>query len=151
ERSRTWAPVAAAAGAVVIDNSSAWRTDAEVPLVVPEVNAAAIGDRPKGIIANPNCSTIQGVVALKPILEAGGLKRVSYSSDQSVSGAGQAGRDALHAEQRGEAAEKSPFTRAISGNALPQIGDFDDSGWTGEEVKMRQETRKILSQPDLPV
>ena len=151
ERSRQWGPVAADAGAVVIDNSSAWRQDPEVPLVVPEVNADALADRPRGIIANPNCSTIQVVVALKPLLEAAGLERVVYTTFQSVSGAGEAGREALRAEQRGGQPAKSPFTRAIHANALPQIGEFDEEGWTGEEKKMRQETRKILSRPDLHV
>jgi aspartate-semialdehyde dehydrogenase len=150
-RSREWAPVAAEAGAVVIDNSSAWRTDPHVPLVVPEVNAHAIADRPKGIIANPNCSTIQVVVALKPFMEAAGLKRVIYTTFQSVSGAGEAGREALRTELRGEEPQQSPFSRTIHGNAVPQIGDFDEEGWTGEEKKMRQETRKILSAPGLNV
>jgi aspartate-semialdehyde dehydrogenase len=151
ERSREWAPIAAEAGAVVIDNSSAWRTDPQVPLVVPEVNAAAIADRPKGIIANPNCSTIQVVVALKPFLEAAGLRRVVYTTFQSVSGAGEAGREVLRSELKGEQPKQSPFSRTIRGNAVPQIGEFDADGWTGEETKMRQETRKILSLPDLRV
>ena len=151
DRSREWAPVAAEAGAVVIDNSSAWRTDPQVPLVVPEVNAAAMADRPKGIIANPNCSTIQCVVALKPFLEAAGLRRVIYTTFQSVSGAGEAGRETLRNELKGEQPKQSPFSRPIRANAIAQIGDFDAEGWTGEETKMRQETRKILSQPDLQV
>jgi aspartate-semialdehyde dehydrogenase len=151
ERSREWAPIAAEAGAVVIDNSSAWRTDPDVPLVVPEVNAAAIADRPKGIIANPNCSTIQVVIALKPFLEAAGLRRVIYTTFQSVSGAGEAGRETLRSEQKGDLPKQSPFSRPIAGNAVPQIGDFDEEGWTGEETKMRHETRKILSLPRLQV
>ncbi|HEX6069573.1 MAG TPA: aspartate-semialdehyde dehydrogenase [Longimicrobiaceae bacterium] len=151
ERSREWGPIAAEAGAVVIDNSSAWRTDPDVPLVVPEVNAAALADRPKGIIANPNCSTIQCVVALRPFLEAAGLSRVIYTTFQSVSGAGEAGRETLRSELKGEQPAKSPFSRTIRANAIPQIGDFDAEGWTGEEKKMRQETRKILSRPDLHV
>jgi aspartate-semialdehyde dehydrogenase len=150
-RSREWAPVAAEAGAVVIDNSSAWRSDPQVPLVVPEVNPGALVDRPKGIIANPNCSTIQVVVALKPFLEAAGLKRVIYTTFQSVSGAGEAGREALRTELRGERPQQSPFSRTIRGNAVPQIGDFDEEGWTGEEKKMRQETRKIMGVPELHV
>ena len=150
-RSREWAPVAAEAGAVVIDNSSAWRTDPQVPLVVPEVNAHALADRPRGIIANPNCSTIQVVVALKPFQEAAGLKRVIYTTFQSVSGAGEAGREALRTELRGEQPLQTPFSRTIRGNAVPQIGDFDEGGWTAEETKMRQETRKILSAPELHV
>lgn len=151
DRSRQWGPVAAEAGAVVIDNSSAWRQDADVPLIVPEVNADALAERPKGIIANPNCSTIQVVVALKPFLERAGLRRVIYTTFQSVSGAGEGGRAALRAEERGEPADASPFSRRIRGNAIPQIGDFDAEGWTGEEVKMRMETRKILGVPELHV
>jgi aspartate-semialdehyde dehydrogenase len=151
ERSRVWAPRAAEAGATVVDNSSAWRMDPQVPLVVPEVNADALADRPRGIIANPNCSTIQLVVALKALHEAAGLARVVVTTFQSVSGAGESGREALRRELRGEAPDASPFTRPIAANAVPQIGDFDAAGWTGEERKMMQETRKILSLPDLPV
>jgi aspartate-semialdehyde dehydrogenase len=151
DRSKEWGPVAAAEGAVVVDNSSAWRMDPQVPLVVPEVNAAAANDRPKGIIANPNCSTIQMVVALEAIRRAAGLVRVVASSYQSVSGAGETGRDALRAELARGAADGSPFARPIAGNVIPQIGDFDAEGWTGEERKMINETRKILSLPDIPV
>jgi aspartate-semialdehyde dehydrogenase len=151
DRSREWAPRAAAAGATVIDNSSAWRMDPQVPLVVPEVNAAALAERRRGIIANPNCSTIQLVVALKALHDAAGLRRVVVTTFQSVSGAGEGGRDALRRELRGEAAPGSPFARPIAGNALPRIGDFDAEGWTGEERKMMEETRKILSLPELPV
>jgi aspartate-semialdehyde dehydrogenase len=135
----------------VIDNSSAWRMDPRVPLVVPEVNAAAAAARPLGIVANPNCSTIQLVVALAPLHAAAGLERVTLTTFQSVSGAGESGREALRRELAGELAEDSPFTRAIAGDVLPQIGDFDAEGWSGEEVKMRQETRKILGLPDLAV
>jgi aspartate-semialdehyde dehydrogenase len=153
-RSKEWGPRAAAEGAVVVDNSSAWRMDPQVPLVVPEVNAAAAKDAPKGIIANPNCSTIQMVVALEAIRRAGGLTRVIATTYQSVSGAGETGRDALErelsAEGRGRDAE-SPFTRRIAGNVVPQIGPFDEEGWTEEERKMINETRKILSLPDLAV
>jgi aspartate-semialdehyde dehydrogenase len=151
DRSKQWGPVAAEEGAIVVDNSSAWRMDPQVPLVVPEVNAGAAADRPKGIIANPNCSTIQMVVALEAIRQAAGLSRVVASSYQSVSGAGETGRDALRAELGGGAAEGSPFARPIAGNVVPQIGDFDGEGWTGEERKMINETRKILSLPDLAV
>src|SRR5690606_28878231 len=101
---RTWAPVAAEAGAVVIDNSSAWRMDERVPLVVPEVNASAVGDRPLGIIANPNCAAIQLVVALEALRRVAGLQRVMATTMQSVSGAGQKGLEALRAELGGEAA-----------------------------------------------
>lgn len=151
DRSKEWGPVAADEGAVVVDNSSAWRMDPQVPLVVPEVNAAAARDRPKGIIANPNCSTIQMVVALEAIRQAAGLARVVASSYQSVSGAGETGSTALRTENGGGTAESSPFARPIAGNVIPQIGDFDGEGWTGEERKMINETRKILSLPDLPV
>jgi aspartate-semialdehyde dehydrogenase len=151
DRSKAWAPRAAAEGAVVIDNSSAWRMDPQVPLVVPEVNREALRELPKGIIANPNCSTIQMVVALKPIHDAAGITRVLTTTFQSVSGAGETGREALRLELRGEAAAGSPFARNIAGNVIPQIGDFDAEGWTAEERKMISETRKILSLPDLPV
>ena len=151
DRSKSWGPRAAEEGAVVIDNSSAWRMDAEVPLVVPEVNADALGSLPKGIIANPNCSTIQMVVALKAIHDAAPITRVITTTFQSVSGAGETGRDALRDELAGRTPEGSPFKRPIAGNVIPQIGDFDDEGWTGEERKMVNETRKILSLPDLPV
>lgn len=150
ERSRTWAPVAAGAGAVVIDNSSAWRMDERVPLVVPEVNASAVGDRPLGIIANPNCAAIQLVVALEALRRVAALQRVIATTMQSVSGAGQKGLEALRAEQEGEAAE-SPFVAPIAGNLVPFIGARDGAGWNEEERKVRAETRKILGAPDLPV
>lgn len=150
-RSEEWAPRAAAEGAVVVDNSSAWRMDPEVPLVVPEVNGRALARRPRGIIANPNCSTIQMAVALGPLHAAAGLRRVVATTFQSVSGAGEGGREVLRRELRGEVAEGSPFARRIAGNVIPQIGDFDAAGWTGEERKMRDETRKILDLPSLPV
>ncbi|HEX6748184.1 MAG TPA: aspartate-semialdehyde dehydrogenase [Longimicrobium sp.] len=159
-RSKEWGPRAADEGAVVIDNSSAWRMDPDVPLVVPEVNMAAAEERPKGIIANPNCSTIQMVVALQAVRRAAGLARVVATTYQSASGAGETGRDALLRELEGEGLQAvklgapvdgSPFTRRIAGNVVPQIGDFDDEGWTGEERKMINETRKILGLPDLPV
>lgn len=151
ERSREWGPRAAEEGAVVIDNSSAWRLEPAVPLVVPEVNAAAAADRPLGIIANPNCSTIQTVLALEPLRRAGGLKRVVLTTFQSVSGAGEKGREALRRELSGEHGGESPFTRPIAGNVVPQIGGLDDAGWTEEERKMIHEPRKILSLPELSV
>ncbi|HEU0302174.1 MAG TPA: aspartate-semialdehyde dehydrogenase [Longimicrobium sp.] len=151
DRSKEWAPRAADEGAVVVDNSSAWRMDPQVPLVVPEVNGDAARERPRGIIANPNCSTIQMVVALQAVRQAAGLTRVVAATYQSVSGAGETGRSALRDELLGQRPEDSPFARQISGNVIPQIGDFDDEGWTGEERKMVNETRKILGLPDLPV
>lgn len=151
ERSREWGPVAAGAGAVVVDNSSAWRMDPEVPLVVPEINGALARGAARGIVANPNCSTIQLVVALKPIHDLAGLSRVVVTTFQSVSGAGEQGREALRGELAGEGDGRSPFSRPIAGNAVPQIGDFDGEGWTGEERKMINETRKILALPRLRV
>lgn len=150
DRSREWAPRAVAEGAVVVDNSSAWRMDPEVPLVVPEVNAAAASSRPKGIVANPNCSTIQMVLPLQALHAAAGLRRVVVTTFQSVSGAGETGLAALRSERTGGAAnEGTPFSRMIDGNVVPQIGDFDADGWTGEERKMRGEARKILDLPRL--
>jgi aspartate-semialdehyde dehydrogenase len=151
DRSREWGPRAAEEGAVVVDNSSAWRMDERVPLVVPEVNGAAARERPLGIVANPNCSTIQMVVALEAIRRAAGISRVVATTFQSVSGAGETGREALRAEAAGRPAEGSPFTRVIAGNVIPQIGELDAEGWTAEERKMMAETRKILGLPDLPV
>lgn len=148
--SKHFAPIVAASGAVVIDNSSCWRMDPEVPLVVPEVNPDAIsGYRKKGIIANPNCSTIQAMVPLKPLHDAYGLKRVIYSTYQAVSGAGQQGYLDLENGLRGEAPQK--FPHPIAGNCLPHIDVFLDNGYTKEEQKMIDETRKILSLPNLPV
>jgi aspartate-semialdehyde dehydrogenase len=150
-RSREWGPRAAAEGAVVIDNSSAWRMDADVPLVVPEVNAAAAAKRPKGIIANPNCSTIQLVIALEAVRRASPLTRVVATTFQSVSGAGQKGIDALRAELHGGASSESPFPTSIAGNVIPAIGPRDAAGWNEEETKIRNETRKILDLPALEV
>lgn len=151
ERSREWAAVAAARGAVVIDNSSAWRTHPKVPLVVPEVNPDAAQYRPFGIIANPNCAVIQLAVVLEALRRAAGLRRVVASTYQSVSGAGQKGIDALSAELRGGSALASPFVAPVAGNVVPQIGMIDDAGWSDEEDKIRTETRRILGLPELPV
>src|SRR5690606_6650244 len=132
-----WAPVAAAEGAVVIDNSSAWRMDADVPLVVPEVNGAAALERPRGIIANPNCATVQMVLPLAGLARAAGLTRVIATTFQSVSGAGSHGVEVLHAEQAGGQAEDSPFAARIAGNVIPWIGPRSESGWNDEEDKVR--------------
>lgn len=150
-RSREWAPVAAAAGAVVVDNSSGWRMDPEVPLVVPEVNGEMAAERPRGIIANPNCVVIQSAIALEALRRRAGLRRVIASTYQSVSGAGQKGIDALEAELAGGRSESSPFVAPIAGNVIPQIGTFNEDGWTDEEEKLRDESRKILGLSDLPV
>ena len=144
-----YAPKAAAAGCVVIDNSSFWRMDPDVPLVVPEVNPDAIdGYKRKNIIANPNCSTAQMVVALKPLHDAATIKRVVVSTYQSVSGAGKAGMDELFEESRaifvGDPVEPKKFTRQIAFNVIPHIDVFMDDGSTKEEWKMVVETKKIL-------
>jgi aspartate-semialdehyde dehydrogenase len=151
ELSRTWAPTAARAGAVVVDNSSAWRMDPDVPLIVPEVNGELAREARGGIIANPNCSTIQLVLPLEALRRAAGLARVQVCTFQSVSGAGQRGIDAYRAELAGSRDPGSPFPAPIAGNVIPRIGDAGSSGWTAEEEKMRAETRKILGLPALPV
>ncbi|HEX8584905.1 MAG TPA: aspartate-semialdehyde dehydrogenase [Allosphingosinicella sp.] len=147
--SKEFAHKAAATGCVVIDNSSLFRMDPDVPLVVPEVNAHAIeGYRRKNIIANPNCSTAQMVVALKPLHDAFGIKRVVVSTYQSVSGAGKTGMDELFEQSRnifvGDANEPAFFTKQIAFNVIPHIDDFLDDGSTKEEWKMVVETKKIL-------
>ncbi len=147
--SKEWSPKIAAAGAVVIDNSSAWRIDPDVPLVVPEVNADAVaGFRKKGIIANPNCSTAQLVVVLKPLHDKAKIKRVVVSTYQSVSGAGKDGMDELDRQTKsvyslGEL-EVKKFTKRIAFNVIPHIDVFMDDGYTKEEWKMVVETKKIL-------
>ncbi len=145
--SREWAQVAASEGAIVIDNSSAFRMDTDVPLVVPEVNPGDIfkGDgTPEPIIANPNCSTIQMVVVLKPLHDRFGLKRVVVSTYQSVTGKGKVGRDALESELAGEKQDEFTHFHQIAFNAVPQIDVFTDNGYTKEEMKMVNETRKIM-------
>ena len=144
-----YAPIAAAAGCTVIDNSSLYRMDPDVPLIVPEVNPQAIdGYRKRNIIANPNCSTAQMVVALKPLHDAAKITRVVVSTYQSVSGAGKAGMDELFEQSRnifvGDAAEPRKFTKQIAFNVIPHIDSFLDDGFTKEEWKMVVETKKIL-------
>ncbi len=146
--SEKFAPIAASKGCIVIDNSSAWRMDENVPLVVPEVNPEDIKWN-KGIIANPNCSTIQAVVALKPLDDKYTIKRVVYSTYQAVSGAGMGGWSDLENGLKGEAPKKFPYP--IAGNCLPHIDVFLPDGYTKEEIKMINETRKILGKPDLRV
>jgi aspartate-semialdehyde dehydrogenase len=151
--SRAFAPVAAEAGALVIDNSSAFRMQPDIPLVVPEVNGDVLPDRLNaGIIANPNCSTIQMVVALEPLHRAFGLQDVVVSTYQSVSGSGGKGVRALDGEmETGERLAESPYPHPIAFNVLPHIDTFDEMGWTGEERKMINETRKIMRLPHLHV
>ena len=146
--SKQFAPVFAKCGTLVIDNSNAWRRDPDVPLVVPECNAKDILLH-KNIIANPNCSTIQAVVALKPLHEAFGIKRIIYSTYQAVSGAGVKGFNDLKGGICGEAPQKFPYP--IFGNCLPHIDVFLDNGYTREEDKMIFETKKILGDPDLKI
>lgn len=149
EPSKVWAPKIAAAGAIVIDNSSAWRMDPDVPLVVPEVNPEAVDDvKKKNIIANPNCSTIQTVVALKPIHERAKIKRASVATYQSVSGGGQEAMDELWTQTRAiyvnDPIEPSVFPKQIAFNVIPKIDVFMEDGSTKEEWKMTVETKKIL-------
>ena len=147
--SKQWSPKIAAAGAVVIDNSSCWRYDIDVPLIVPEVNADAIvGFRNRGIIANPNCSTAQLVVALKPLHDHAKIKRVVVATYQSVSGAGKDAMDELFSQSKavftlGEV-ETKKFPKRIAFNVIPQIDVFMEDGYTKEEWKMLVETKKIL-------
>jgi len=150
-----WSPKIASAGPVVIDNSSKWRMDPDVPLVVPEVNASVIGKfGKKNIIANPNCSTAQMVVALKPLHDAARIKRVVVSTYQSVSGAGKDAMDELFNQTRAvfvtDPIEPKKFTKQIAFNVIPHIFPFREDGYTEEEWKMAAETRKILD-PDIKV
>jgi len=147
--SKEWSPRIAAAGAVVIDNSSCWRYDADVPLIVPEVNAdAVVNFRKKGIIANPNCSTAQLVVALKPLHDKATITRVVVATYQSVSGAGKEGMDELFAQTKSvytlEELAAKKFTKRIAFNVIPHIDVFMEDGFTKEEWKMVAETKKIL-------
>jgi aspartate-semialdehyde dehydrogenase len=152
--SREYAPIAARAGTVVIDNSAAWRMDKDVPLVVPEVNAHD-ASRHKGIIANPNCSTIQMVVALKPLHDAARIRRVVVTTFQSVSGTGKEAMDELMDECKDLLSFKEPMPRVypyqIAFNCLPHIDDFLPSGYTKEEMKMLNETRKIMGDDSIQV
>jgi aspartate-semialdehyde dehydrogenase len=147
--SKEWAPKITAAGAIVIDNSSAWRMDPDVPLIVPEVNIDDLDQvKKKRIVANPNCSTIQLVVALKPLHDRAGVKRVSCATYQAVSGAGQAAMDELWTQTKGiyvnDQSTPDAFTRQIAFNVIPHIDTFMDDGATKEEWKMVVETKKIL-------
>jgi aspartate-semialdehyde dehydrogenase len=159
--SREMAPVAVKAGAVVVDNSSAFRMDPEVPLVVPEVNSDAIANH-KGIIANPNCTTIIMVVGIAPVHRLSPIQRIVASTYQAASGAGAKGMDALERELSGEGqpsatvppntkAKDSPFPHRLAGNLIPRIDVLGDNGYTGEEMKMVRETRKIMSLSAIPI
>ena len=154
--SAKFAPIAADAGCVVIDNTSEFRYDPEIPLVVPEVNPEALADfRNRNIIANPNCSTIQMMVALKPIYDAVGIERINVSTYQSVSGAGKEAIEEL-AKQcadllSGKPVKVEAFSRQIAFNAIPQIDVFMENGYTKEEMKMVWETKKILADESILV
>jgi aspartate-semialdehyde dehydrogenase len=163
--SRQYAPQVAAAGAIVVDNSSAWRADPAVPLVVAEVNPADAVHPPKGIIANPNCTTMAAMPVLKPLHDQAGLRRLVVATYQCVSGTGRAGVRALAEQVRGldrledlafesgydARADWSPYAAPIALNVVPLAGDLNDQGETTEEVKLRDESRKILHLPDLLV
>jgi aspartate-semialdehyde dehydrogenase len=167
EVSAEWAPVAAAHGAVAVDNSGAFRMDPEVPLVVPEVNPDAARDRPLGIIANPNCTTLSMVVVMGALHRRYGLREMVVASYQAASGAGQAGIDTLRAQLTTVAADPTlgtragdvraavgdlgPFPAPLALNVVPFAGSLRDGGWTSEELKVRNESRKILGLPDLRV
>jgi aspartate-semialdehyde dehydrogenase len=167
EVSARWAPVAAARGAVVVDNSGAFRMDPEVPLVVPEVNPHEAKRRPKGIIANPNCTTLSLIVAVAALHRAFGLEEMVVASYQAASGAGQAGIDTLYAQLEKTAGSRAlgqragdlraavgdfgPFPAPLALNVVPWAGSLKEDGWSSEELKVRNESRKILSMPDLRV
>jgi len=154
--SEKYAPLAAAAGCVVIDNTSQYRYDDDIPLIVPEVNPGAIkGYTNRGIIANPNCSTIQMLVALKPIKDAAGIERINVCTYQAVSGTGKEAIEELAGQTarllNGNAAEAKVYPRQIAFNVLPQIDMFQDNGYTKEEMKMVWETRKIMEDDSIQV
>lgn len=167
EVSAQWAPVAVARGAVVVDNSGAFRMADDVPLVVPEVNAAAASRRPRGIIANPNCTTLSMIVVLGALHERYGLESLIVASYQAASGAGQAGVDALRSQLAVAAADPqlgtvagdvrkavgdgAPFAAPLALNVVPLAGSVQEAGWTSEELKVRNESRKILGLPSLRV
>lgn len=153
--SKEYAPKFAAAGAVVIDNSSAFRMDADVPLVVSEVNPQALDSIPRGIVANPNCSTMQMLVALAPIHRAAGIRRINVATYQSVSGAGRSALEELGRQTAGILGFKEPepqrFPVQIAFNLIPHIDEFLDNGYTKEEMKLVWETRKILGDDSIQV
>ena len=165
--SARWAPVAAARGAVVVDNSGAFRLDPDVPLVVPEVNAAAVRIRPRGIVANPNCTTLSMIVAVGALHREWSVRELVVASYQAASGAGQAGIDTLREQTQKAAAsgeigvragdvrqavgDLGPFPAPLALNVVPWAGSVKDDGWSSEEMKVRNESRKILGLPDLRV
>ena len=168
EVSEQWAPIAAGRGAVVVDNSAAFRMDSDVPLVVPEVNADQVRNRPRNIIANPNCTTLSMIVAVGALHRAFGLRSLVVASYQAASGAGQAGIETLHDQVEKVAGSRElgsragdvrrvvgdglgPFPAPLALNVVPWAGSLKDDGWSSEELKVRAESRKILGLPGLPV
>jgi aspartate-semialdehyde dehydrogenase len=168
EVSAEWASVAVARGAVVVDNSGAFRMDPDVPLIVPEVNPEAASQRPRGIISNPNCTTLSMIVAMGALHREYGLRELVVASYQAASGAGQAGIDTLHDQLAKVAGDRSvgsvagdvrravggdlgPFPAPLALNVVPWAGSLKDAGWSSEELKVRNESRKILGLPDLRV
>jgi len=167
EVSAQWAPVAAARGAVAVDNSGAFRMDPDVPLVVPEINPEQAARRPKGIIANPNCTTLSLIVAVGALHRAFALREMVVASYQAASGAGQAGIDTLYAQLdkvagsralgqragdlRAAVGDFGPFPAPLALNVVPWAGSLKDDGWSSEELKIRNESRKILGLPMLKV
>ncbi len=167
EVSAQWAPVAAARGAVVVDNSGAFRMDPDVPLVVPEINPEQATQRPKGIIANPNCTTLSLIVAVGALHRAFALREMVVASYQAASGAGQAGIDTLYAQLdkvagsralgqragdlRAAVGDFGPFPAPLALNVVPWAGSLKEDGWSSEELKIRNESRKILGLPELKV
>lgn len=166
EVSEIWAPIAAARGVVAVDNSGAFRMDSDVPLVVPEVNADQARNRPRGIISNPNCTTLSMIVVVGALHREFGIKELVVSSYQAASGAGQAGIDSLQAQlsavagkdlgsQTGDVrdliTDSSPFPAPLAMNVVPWAGSLKEDGYTSEELKVRNESRKILGIPDLKV
>jgi aspartate-semialdehyde dehydrogenase len=168
EVSAAWAPIAAAHGAVVVDNSGAFRMDPQVPLVVPEVNQTEVANRPRGIIANPNCTTLSMIVAIGALHRAYDLRELIVASYQAASGAGQAGVDTLLDQVSKVSGDRAlgsragnvrqavgddlgPFPAPLALNVVPWAGSLRDAGWSSEEMKVRNESRKILGLPDLKV
>ncbi|GIJ78091.1 aspartate-semialdehyde dehydrogenase [Micromonospora phaseoli] len=168
EVSAHWAPIAVSRGAVVVDNSGAFRMDRDVPLVVPEINPEQLGNRPRGIVANANCTTLAMIVAVAPLHREYGLRELVLASYQAVSGAGQVGADVLHDQLTKVAGDRllgsrtgdvrqavgdelGPFPAPLALNVVPWAGSLADYGWSSEEMKVRNESRKILGMPDLKV
>jgi aspartate-semialdehyde dehydrogenase len=168
EVSVEWAPIATARGAIVVDNSAAFRMDRDVPLVVPEINPEHVRNRPRGIIANANCTTLAMIVAIAPLHREYGLKELVLASYQAVSGAGKSGVDALMDQLQRVSGDRSlgsrsgnvrqavgddlgPFPAPLALNVVPWTGSLEEAGWSSEELRVRNETRKILGLPDLKV